>query len=66
MNTTMFMKLAYAIARISRIDFTLLERTGYEQVTDYRTPYAKAADLQNWATPDVVLVCPSAEHAGRP
>jgi hypothetical protein len=55
MNTTTFMKLAYAIIWISRMEFALLERTGFEHVTGGRL-YVHLAYLPSWETPEATLV----------
>lgn len=51
MNTTTFMKFAYAIICISRNQFTLLERTGFEHISD-GGPYVWVWDLPGWETPN--------------
>ncbi|KAH7309017.1 hypothetical protein B0I35DRAFT_90330 [Stachybotrys elegans] len=55
MNTIPFMKLAYAIIWISRIEFTLLERVGFEHIAE-GGPYARVTDLPGWDTPEAMLV----------
>lgn len=55
MNTTTFMKLAYAIIWISRNEFTLLERMGFEHVSQ-GGPYVRVIDLPSWDTPEAMLV----------
>ncbi|RSL74408.1 hypothetical protein CEP53_000241 [Fusarium sp. AF-6] len=55
MNTTTFMKLAYATVWISTMDFTILERTGFEYITE-GGPYVKVVDLQSWETPKATVV----------
>ncbi|RSL91092.1 hypothetical protein CDV31_015544 [Fusarium ambrosium] len=55
MNTTTFMKLAYATLWISTMDFTILERTGFEHITE-GGPYIKVVDLPSWETPEATLV----------
>lgn len=47
MNAITFMKLAYAIIWISRIEFTLLERVEFEHVAE-GGPYIKVTDLPGW------------------
>ncbi|KAG9251420.1 uncharacterized protein F5Z01DRAFT_279938 [Emericellopsis atlantica] len=54
-NTTTFMKLAYAIIWISKMEFTLLERVGFEHISQ-GGPYVKVIDLPSWDTPDANLV----------
>ncbi|KAK2608993.1 hypothetical protein QQS21_002473 [Conoideocrella luteorostrata] len=54
-NATTFMKLAYAIIWISRMDFTILERTGFEHVCS-GGPYVKLTDLPSWETPQATTV----------
>src|SRR5690606_18889286 len=55
MNTTTFMKLAYAIIWISKMEFTLLERIGFEHIS-VGGPYVRVVDLPCWETPDATLV----------
>ncbi|KID98571.1 hypothetical protein MAJ_05499, partial [Metarhizium majus ARSEF 297] len=55
MNTTTFMKLAYATIWILRMDFTILERIGFEYV-DCGGPYVQLTDLPSWDTPEATLV----------
>lgn len=55
MNTTTFMKLAYAIIWISTMEFTLLERIGFEHISD-GGPYVRLLDLPCWETPEATLV----------
>ena len=56
MNTTTFMKLAYAVIWISKMEFSLLERMGFEHVSDRRGPYVRLLDLPCWETPEATLV----------
>ncbi|KAH7171266.1 hypothetical protein EDB81DRAFT_638173 [Dactylonectria macrodidyma] len=55
MNTTTFMRLAYATIWISTMDFDILERTGFEHISSGR-PYVWLLNLPNWETPDDTLV----------
>lgn len=55
MNTTTFVKLAYAIIWISRLEFTLLERVGFEHISE-GGPYVQVIDLPGWDTPEAMLV----------
>lgn len=55
MNVTTFRKLAYAIIWISRTEFTLLERIGFEYVSK-GGPYVRVVDLPSWDTPEAMLV----------
>lgn len=55
MNTTTFMKLAYATIWILRMDFTIFERIGFEHITS-GGPYVKVTDLPSWGIPGATLV----------
>jgi hypothetical protein len=55
LRTTTFTKLAYAVIWMSKLEFTLLERVGFEYVTD-GGPYVKVVDLPSWDAPDALLV----------
>lgn len=55
MNTITFMKLAYATIWISTLDFTVLERTGFEHVSS-RGPYVDVVDLPSWESPKATLI----------
>ncbi|CAM1501666.1 Fc.00g036500.m01.CDS01 [Cosmosporella sp. VM-42] len=55
MKTTTFMKLAYATIWISTMEFTILERMGFEHISD-GGPYVQLIDLPSWETPKAVLV----------
>lgn len=50
-NSTTFMKLAYATVWISTLDFTIRERLGFEYITR-GGPYVNITDLPRWETPD--------------
>lgn len=54
MNRTTFMKLAYATLWISTMDFTILERTGFEHITE-GGPYVRVADLPSWEIPEATI-----------
>lgn len=54
MNTTTFLKLAYAITSISNLDFTISERTGFEHISG-GGPYVQVVDLPSWETPELTL-----------
>ncbi|OAA36630.1 hypothetical protein NOR_07430 [Metarhizium rileyi] len=55
MNSTTFLKLAYATIWILRMDFTIVERIGFDYITD-GGPYVKLIDLPGWRTPEATLV----------
>ncbi|KAK5998977.1 hypothetical protein PT974_01362 [Cladobotryum mycophilum] len=55
MNTTTFMKLAYATIWIPRMDFTVVERMGFEHISS-GGPYVQLIDLPSWETPKATLV----------
>lgn len=55
MNTTTFIKLAYATIWISTMQFTLIERTGFEHISS-GGPYVQLVDLPSWKTPEATLV----------
>jgi hypothetical protein len=55
MNMTTLRKLAYAVIWSSRIQFTLLERIGFEYVSE-GGPYVKVVDLPSWDAPEATLV----------
>ncbi|KAK2608996.1 hypothetical protein QQS21_002476 [Conoideocrella luteorostrata] len=55
MNTTTFMKLAFATIWISKLDFIIFERMGFEHVTS-RGPYVDVVDLPSWETPVATLL----------
>ncbi|OAR05960.1 hypothetical protein LLEC1_05120 [Akanthomyces lecanii] len=50
MNSTTFMRLAYATVWISALDFTIRERLGFEHITG-GGPYVYIIDLPRWETP---------------
>lgn len=54
MNTTPFLKLAYAITWISNFEFTILERTGFENIS-MGGPYVHVADMPSWETPESTI-----------
>lgn len=49
------MKLAYATVWISTMQFTLIERTGFEHISS-GGPYVQLVDLPSWKTPEATLV----------
>lgn len=51
MNSTTFMKLAYATVWISTSEFTIRERLRFEHITR-GGPYVYIIDLPRWETPD--------------
>lgn len=55
MNTTTFMKLAYATIWILRMEFTISERVGFEHISS-GGPYVQLVDLPSWETPEATLV----------
>lgn len=55
MNTTTFMKLAYATIWISKMEFAILERIGFEHISS-GGPYVQLVDLTSWETPEATLV----------
>lgn len=55
MNNTTFVKLAYATIWISTMQFTLIERMGFEHIT-IGGPYVQLVDLPSWKTPEATLV----------
>ncbi|CVK98652.1 uncharacterized protein FMAN_08521 [Fusarium mangiferae] len=56
MNKTTFTKLAYAIIWILNLDFTIVERMGFEHVGGRGGPYVGVADLPRWDAPDETIV----------
>lgn len=56
MNNVTFTKLAYAVIWILNLDFTIVERTGFEHVGGRGGPYVGVADLPQWDTPDETIV----------
>ncbi|CZR49282.1 uncharacterized protein FPRO_08978 [Fusarium proliferatum ET1] len=56
MNNITFTKLAYAIIWILNLDFTILERTGFEHVGGRGGPYVGVADLPPWDAPGETIV----------
>ena len=50
MNTTTFLKLAYAVIWILTLDFSITERVGFEHVSDGGI-YVDVTALPNWDTP---------------
>lgn len=55
-NDVTFMRLAYAIIWILDLDFTIVERTGFEHVGGRGGPYVGVADLPRWDAPDETIV----------
>lgn len=49
------MKLAYAMMWISTMEFTLLERMGFEHISN-GGPYVRLADLPSWETTEETFV----------
>ncbi|KAF4502557.1 hypothetical protein FAGAP_1198 [Fusarium agapanthi] len=56
MNNITFTKLAYAVIWILNLDFTIVERTGFEHVAGRGGPYVGVADLPPWEAPDDPIV----------
>ncbi|KAF5658269.1 fatty acid hydroxylase [Fusarium denticulatum] len=56
MNNITFTKLAYAIIWILNLDFTVVERTGFEHVAGRGGPYVGVADFPRWDTPEERIV----------
>lgn len=56
MNNVTFTKLAYAVIWILNLDFTIVERTGFEHVGGRGGPYVGVADLPRWDAPDETIV----------
>jgi hypothetical protein len=56
MNHITFMKLAYAIIWILNLEFTIVERMGFEHVGGRGGPYVGVADLPRWDVPDETIV----------
>nr|RBQ91376.1 hypothetical protein FVER53263_13181 [Fusarium verticillioides] len=56
MNHVTFMKLAYAIIWILNLEFTIVERMGFEHVGGRGGPYVGVADLPRWDVPDETIV----------
>ncbi|KAF5622073.1 uncharacterized protein FTJAE_11040 [Fusarium tjaetaba] len=52
MNDITFMKLAYAVVWISTMDFTVVERMGFDHVAGCGGPYVRVTDLPQWDAPD--------------
>ncbi|KAF4453127.1 hypothetical protein F53441_4124 [Fusarium austroafricanum] len=64
MNTITFMKLAYAVIWISKMEFTLHERMGFENVSGGGGgPYVLLWNLPRWETPDVTIVRAGSESS---
>lgn len=55
MNTTTFLKLAYAIIWISKMELGIVERTGFEHISR-GGPYVWLVGLPSWETPTTTLV----------
>ncbi|KAF5634197.1 hypothetical protein F52700_5917 [Fusarium sp. NRRL 52700] len=55
-NNATFMRLAYAVIWILSLDFTIIERTGFENVIGRGGPYVTVADLPRWDVPDETIV----------
>ncbi|KAF5253560.1 hypothetical protein FANTH_1632 [Fusarium anthophilum] len=55
-NNVTFMKLAYAVIWILNLDFTIVERTGFDHVAGRGGPYVGVADLPRWDAPDETVV----------
>ncbi|KAF5698101.1 hypothetical protein FMUND_15200 [Fusarium mundagurra] len=55
-NNVTFMKLAYAVIRILNLDFTVVERMGFEHVIGRGGKYVKVADLPQWDAPNETIV----------
>ncbi|KAF5710569.1 hypothetical protein FGLOB1_5400 [Fusarium globosum] len=56
MNNITFTKLAFAIIWILNLDFTVVERTGFEHVGGRGGPYVGVADLPRWDASDGTIV----------
>ncbi|KLO92937.1 Uncharacterized protein LW93_4092 [Fusarium fujikuroi] len=56
MSNVTFTKLAYAVIWIINLDFTVVERTGFEHVGGRGGPYVGVADLPRWDAPDETIV----------
>ncbi|KAF4415101.1 hypothetical protein FACUT_13688 [Fusarium acutatum] len=55
-NNVTFMNLAYAVIWISTMDFTIVERTGFEHVGGRGGPYVGVADLPRWDAPGETII----------
>lgn len=55
MNSTSFLKLAYATIWISTMEFTIVERMGFDYVST-GGPYVQLIDLPSWETPQTTLL----------
>ncbi|KAF5575552.1 hypothetical protein FPANT_11295 [Fusarium pseudoanthophilum] len=55
-NNVTFMKLAYAVIWILNLDFTVVERMGFDHVGGRGGPYVGVADLPQWDAPDETIV----------
>jgi hypothetical protein len=55
MQPTTFKKLAYATIWILRMDFTIIERMGFEHIS-IGGPYVQLIDLPSWDSPEATLV----------
>ncbi|KAF5604799.1 hypothetical protein FPCIR_651 [Fusarium pseudocircinatum] len=51
-NNVTFMKRVYAVIWILSLDFTIVERTGFDHVGGRGGPYVGVADLPRWDAPD--------------
>ncbi|KAF5591611.1 uncharacterized protein FSUBG_10424 [Fusarium subglutinans] len=55
-NNVIFMKLAYAVIWILNLDFTIVERAGFDHVAGRGGPYVGVVDLPRWDAPDETIV----------
>ncbi|KAF5985424.1 hypothetical protein FBULB1_2920 [Fusarium bulbicola] len=55
-NNVTFMKLASAVIWILNLDFTIVERTGFDHVAGRGGPHVGVADLPRWDAPDETVV----------